>query len=38
MGTPTLLGKITTGVAILFTVTSFSLAILGGERSIVRGA
>jgi preprotein translocase subunit SecG len=33
MGTPTLLGKITTGVAILFTVTSFSLAIMGGERS-----
>ena len=33
MGTPTLLGKITTGVAIVFTLTSFSLALLGGERS-----
>jgi preprotein translocase subunit SecG len=33
MGTPTLLGKITTGVAIVFTLTSFSLAMLGGERS-----
>src|SRR5262249_9071991 len=33
MGTPTLLGKITTGVAILFTLTSFSLALMGGERS-----
>jgi preprotein translocase subunit SecG len=33
MGTPTLLGKITTGVAIVFTITSFSLALLGGERS-----
>ncbi len=38
MGTPTLLGKITTGVAIVFTLTSFSLALLGGERacSVVR--
>ena len=38
MGTPTLLGKITTGVAILFTLTSFTLAMLGGERasSVVR--
>ncbi|MBI4635752.1 MAG: preprotein translocase subunit SecG [Candidatus Rokubacteria bacterium] len=38
MGTPTLLGKITTGIAILFTLTSFSLAVLGGERggSVVR--
>jgi preprotein translocase subunit SecG len=38
MGTPTLLGKITTAVAIVFTLTSFSLAILGGERasSVVR--
>jgi preprotein translocase subunit SecG len=33
MGTPTLLGKVTTGVAIVFTITSFSLAMLGGERS-----
>jgi preprotein translocase subunit SecG len=40
MGTPTLLGKITTGVAIVFTITSFTLAILGGERasSVVREA
>jgi len=38
MGTPTLLGKITTGIAIVFTITSFTLAILGGERgsSVVR--
>jgi len=38
MGTPTLLGKITTGVAIVFTLTSFTLAMLGGERasSVVR--
>jgi preprotein translocase subunit SecG len=33
MGTPTLLGKVTTAVAIVFTITSFSLALLGGERS-----
>jgi preprotein translocase subunit SecG len=33
MGTPTLLGKITAGVAIVFTLTSFSLAMLGGERA-----
>jgi len=40
MGTPTLLGKITTGIAIVFTLTSFSLAMLGGERasSVVREA
>jgi preprotein translocase subunit SecG len=40
MGTPTLLGKITTAVAIVFTLTSFSLALLGGERasSVVREA
>jgi len=40
MGTPTLLGKITTGIAIVFTLTSFSLALLGGERasSVVREA
>jgi len=38
MGTPTLLGKITTGIALVFTITSFTLAILGGERasSVVR--
>src|SRR3989441_2539249 len=33
MGTPTVLGKITTVIAIVFTITSFSLALLGGERS-----
>jgi len=33
MGTPTLLGKVTTGVAIVFTITSFSLAILAKERT-----
>lgn len=33
MGTPTLLGKITAGIAIVFTITSFSLALMGGERS-----
>jgi preprotein translocase subunit SecG len=33
MGTPTVLGKITGAVAIVFTITSFSLALLGGERS-----
>jgi preprotein translocase subunit SecG len=40
MGTPTLLGKITTGIAIVFAVTSFTLAILGGERasSVIREA
>lgn len=40
MGTPTVLGKITAVIAIIFTVTSFSLAILGGERasSVVREA
>lgn len=38
MGTPTVLGKITAGIALLFTLTSFSLALLGGERggSVVR--
>ena len=38
MGTPTILGKITTGVAIVFAITSFTLALLGGERgsSVVR--
>src|ERR671931_1087389 len=40
MGTPTVVGKITAVVAILFTITSFSLALLGGERSssVVREA
>jgi preprotein translocase subunit SecG len=40
MGTPTLLGKITSGIAIVFTLTSFTLAILGGQRasSVVREA
>ena len=40
MGTPTLLGKITTGIAIVFTITSFTLAMMGGERgsSVVREA
>ena len=33
MGTPTVLGKITGAVAIVFATTSFSLALLGGERS-----
>ena len=33
MGTPTVLGKITGGIALVFTITSFSLALLGGERS-----
>src|SRR2546428_12155900 len=33
MGTPTVLGKITGVVAIIFTPTSFSLAILGRDRS-----
>jgi preprotein translocase subunit SecG len=38
MGTPTVVGKITAVVALLFTITSFSLALLGGERtsSVVR--
>jgi preprotein translocase subunit SecG len=33
MGTPTVLGKITGVVALVFTITSFTLALLGGERS-----
>ena len=38
MGTPTLLGKITAVVALVFTITSFSLALMGGQRggSVVR--
>ena len=35
MGTPTILGKITTFAAILFMVTSFSLAILSSRRHSV---
>ncbi len=40
MGTPTVLGKITAVVAIIFAITSFTLAMLGGERgsSVVREA
>jgi preprotein translocase subunit SecG len=40
MGTPTVLGKITAVIAAIFTITSFSLALLGGERSgsVVREA
>ena len=40
MGTPTLLGKVTAGVALAFTITSFTLALMGGERSgsVVREA
>ena len=33
MGTPTVLSKITGAVALVFTITSFTLALLGGERS-----
>lgn len=33
MGTPTILGKITAAVAVIFVITSFTLAMLGGERS-----
>lgn len=33
MGTPTLLGKITTGMAIVFMLTSFSLAMLASKRA-----
>lgn len=38
MGTPTILGKITATIAVLFAVTSFTLAFLGGDRgaSVVR--
>ena len=40
MGTPTLLGKVTTVVAVMFTITSFTLALMGGARSgsVVREA
>jgi preprotein translocase subunit SecG len=40
MGTPTVLGKITAGVAIVFAITSFTLAMMGGQRasSVVRDA
>ena len=33
MGTPTLLGKVTSAVAVVFTITSFTLALMGGDRS-----
>lgn len=33
MGTPTVLSKVTGAIAVLFTITSFSLALMGGERS-----
>ena len=33
MGTPTVLGKITGAIAVVFAITSFSLALMGGERS-----
>jgi preprotein translocase subunit SecG len=38
MGTPTLLGKVTAVVALVFTITSFSLALMGGDRgrSVIR--
>jgi preprotein translocase subunit SecG len=32
MGTPTIMGKITAVVATIFTITSFSLAMMGGAR------
>jgi preprotein translocase subunit SecG len=35
MGTPTILGKITTGVAIVFVVTSFTLALLSSRTTSV---
>lgn len=40
MGTPTLLGKVTAGVAVVFTITSFALALMGGDRgaSVIREA
>lgn len=39
MGTPTILGKITTAAAAIFILTSFSLALMGGGRgSVVREA
>lgn len=40
MGTPTVLGKITGAIAVLFALTSFALALIGGERSssVVREA
>jgi preprotein translocase subunit SecG len=40
MGTPTVLSKITSAVAVLFLVTSFGLALMGSERgqSVIREA
>jgi preprotein translocase subunit SecG len=38
MGTPTIMSKLTGAIAVLFTITSFTLALLGGERgtSVIR--
>jgi preprotein translocase subunit SecG len=38
MGTPTVLGKITGAIALLFTITSFTLALTSGNRgsSVIR--
>ena len=38
MGTPTVLSKITGAIAVAFTITSFTLALMGGERggSVIR--
>lgn len=33
MGTPTIMSKLTGAIAVAFTITSFTLALLGGERS-----
>src|SRR2546430_17639465 len=40
MGTPPVLGKITGAIALIFTITSFILGLLGGERggSVLRQA
>lgn len=40
MGTPTVLGKITGVIALMFALTSFALTLIGGERSssVVREA
>jgi preprotein translocase subunit SecG len=35
MGTPTVLSKITGAIAVAFTITSFSLTLIAGERSSV---
>ena len=38
MGTPTVLSKITGAIAVAFTITSFSLALMGGDKgsSVIR--